>query len=178
MFRVCLSLGGIIALITTLCLTLSRQERPASSTSEISHQLERAAWTCTFSIVAFDPDHKEWGVAVASKYLAVGAVVPWAKAGLGAVATQSYVNVTYGPRGLELLALGKSAEEVVKLLTDADKEKDFRQVGIVDAKGNVASFTGVKCLAWAGHKSGKHYTCQGNILAGEEVVKAMAQTFE
>jgi uncharacterized Ntn-hydrolase superfamily protein len=132
----------------------------------------------TFSIVAFDPDKKEWGVAVASKYLAVGSVVPWAKAGVGAVATQASVNATYGPRGLELLAEGKAPEEVVKVLTDADKGKDFRQLGVIDAKGEVASFTGPKCNPWAGHKTGKNYACQGNILAGEAVVNDMAKAFE
>jgi len=132
----------------------------------------------TFSIVAHDPDKKEWGVGVASKYLAVGAVVPWAKAGAGAIATQSYVNVSYGPRGLEMLAEGKSAEEVIKALTDADKGKDSRQVGIVDAKGNAANFSGKGCVAWAGGKLGTNYTCQGNLLAGEAVVAAMAKAFE
>src|ERR1700731_944864 len=87
-----------------------------------------SSWACTFSIVAYDPDKKEWGVAVASKYLAVGSAVPFAKAGVGAVATQASVNVTYGPRGLERLAEGKSAAEVVKELTDADKGKEFRQL--------------------------------------------------
>ena len=115
---------------------------------------------------------------MASKYLAVGAVVPWAKAGVGAVATQSYVNVSYGPRGLELLAEGKSAEETMKALTDADKSKDHRQAGIVDAKGTPATFTGEKCNAWAGGKTGKYYTCQGNILTGEAVVSAMAKAYE
>jgi uncharacterized Ntn-hydrolase superfamily protein len=132
----------------------------------------------TFSIVAHDPDKKEWGVAVASKYLAVGSAVPFARAGVGAVATQAFVNVSYGSRGLELLAEGKSAEEVLKELTDADKGKESRQVGIIDAKGNVVGFTGKKCNAWAGHKVGKHYTCQGNILKGEEVVTKMAEAFE
>lgn len=132
----------------------------------------------TFSIVAYDPDTKEWGVAVASRVLAVGAIVPWAKAGAGAVATQSLTNVTYGPNGLKLLATGKSAEEVVKELTEADKNKDHRQLGIVDAKGNPAHFTGKRCNAWAGAKSGKHYTCQGNLLAGEKVVEDMARAFE
>ncbi len=117
-------------------------------------------------------------MAVASKVLAVGAVVPWAKADTGAVATQALSNITYGPHGLELLGQGKSAEEVVKILTDEDKGKDRRQVGIVDAKGNVANFTGKGCNAWAGAKSGKHYTCQGNLLAGESVVEDMANAFE
>jgi uncharacterized Ntn-hydrolase superfamily protein len=133
---------------------------------------------CTFSIVAYDPEKQEWGVAVASKFLAVGAVVPWAKAGVGAIATQSHANTTYGPNGLELLSQGKSAEEVIKLLTENDKGKDVRQVGIVDAKGNAATFTGTKCNPWAGGKTGKNYTCQGNILAGETVVNDMAKAFE
>ncbi len=132
----------------------------------------------TFSIAAYDPERKEWGVAVASKYLAVGAAVPWAKAGAGAVATQSLVNTTYGPKGLEMLEKGKSAEEVVKALTEADEGRDSRQLGIVDAKGGVAAFTGKGCNPWAGHKGGKHYTCQGNLLAGEKVIDDMAKAFE
>ncbi|MCI0681785.1 MAG: DUF1028 domain-containing protein [Gemmataceae bacterium] len=132
----------------------------------------------TFSIVAHDPVKQEWGVAVASKYLAVGAVVPWAKAGVGAVATQSYANVFYGSKGLELMAQGKSAADTIKLLTDEDKGKALRQVGIVDAKGEAANFSGDKCNAWAGAKTGKYYTCQGNLLTGEEVVEAMAKAFE
>ncbi len=132
----------------------------------------------TFSIVAYDPKQQEWGVAVASRVIAVGAIVPWAKAGVGAIATQSLANTTYGPKGLELLAQGKSAEEVIKLLTDADKGQAQRQVGIVDARGNPANFTGSKCMAWAGGKTGKHYTCQGNILAGETVIADMAKAYE
>ncbi len=132
----------------------------------------------TFSIVAYDPDSKSWGVAVASKYLAVGSAVPWAKAGSGAVATQSYVNVTLGTQGLELLGKGKSAAEALKELTESDKGKEFRQLGVVDAKGNVANFTGSRCQAWAGAKSGKNYSCQGNLLTGEAVVNDMAKAFE
>ncbi len=139
---------------------------------------QKIALAATFSIAAYDPDKKEWGVAVASKYLAVGSAVPWAKAGVGAVATQSFVNVTYGPEGLALLEKGKTAEETVKALTDADKDKETRQLGIVDAKGEVANFTGSKCIAWAGSKSGKNYTCQGNLLAGKEVTDKMAEAFE
>src|SRR5262249_47475090 len=132
----------------------------------------------TFSIVAHDPDRKEWGVGVASKFLAVGAVVPWAKVDAGAVATQSYANTTYGPGGLEVLARGKSAADVIGALTENDRQKDVRQVGVVDAAGNAANFTGPKCMPWAGARSGKHYTCQGNLLAGEQVVTAMATAFE
>jgi uncharacterized Ntn-hydrolase superfamily protein len=154
-------------------LGLALSVHPKGTSSPLSDPL-----VCTFSIVAFDPDHKEWGVGVASKYLAVGAVVPWAKAGVGAVATQSYVNVTYGPKGLELLAAGKSAEEVVKTLTGADDGRDFRQLGVVDAKGEPATYTGSKCIAFAGGKSGKNYTCQGNILADKAVIEDMAKAFE
>ena len=132
----------------------------------------------TFSIVAYDPDEKEWGVGVASKYLAVGAVVPWAKASVGAIATQSYANTSYGPKGLGLLAQGWSAEVTMKLLTDEDKDKDYRQVGIIDANGNAATFSGSKCSKWAGGKTGKNYACQGNILKGEAVVNDMAKAFE
>jgi uncharacterized Ntn-hydrolase superfamily protein len=132
----------------------------------------------TFSIVAFDPDRQEWGVGVASRVLAVGAVVPYAKAGVGAVATQARTNTGYGPKGLELLGQGKSAQEVLKLLTEEDKLKDVRQVGIVDAKGEAVAFTGAKCGTWAGARTGKHYTCQGNLLAGEAVVTDMAKAFE
>jgi uncharacterized Ntn-hydrolase superfamily protein len=132
----------------------------------------------TFSIVAYDPDQQEWGVAVASKYLAVGSVVPWAKAGVGAVATQAQVNITLGANGLELLAKDMSAEEVIKTLGDGDKQIQVRQLGVVDAKGQAAGFTGKKCAAYAGHKTGKHYTCQGNILAGEAVIDDMVKAFE
>lgn len=133
---------------------------------------------CTFSIVAYDADRKEWGVATASRVLAVGSLVPWAKAGTGAVATQSHVNVTYGPKGLELLAAGKSAEEVVKTLTEADPGRADRQLAVVDKQGNVASYTGKGCTAWAGGKEGKGYVCVGNLLAGEAVIADMAKAFE
>lgn len=132
----------------------------------------------TFSIVGYDPKNGDVGVAVASKFFAVGSVVPWAKAGVGAVATQSFANTTYGPRGLGLMAKGKTPEEVIKELTDSDPQKDRRQVGMVDAKGNVATFTGTGCLPWAGGVTGKHYAAQGNILVGEQVVKAMGEAFE
>ncbi len=132
----------------------------------------------TFSIAAYDPERKEWGVAVASKYLAVGSAVPWAKAGVGAVATQAAVNVTLGPQGLEMLEKGKSAADTIKALTEADSGRLSRQLGIVDAKGDAANFTGERCNAWAGAKSGKHYTCQGNLLAGEKVIEDMAEAFE
>ena len=117
-------------------------------------------------------------MAVASRVLAVGAVVPYAQGGVGAVATQAFANTTYGPKGLALLRKGLTPEQVLKRLLAEDKDREQRQVGIVDAKGRAAAFTGKKCLPWAGHLVGKGYTVQGNILAGEQVVKAMAQAFE
>jgi uncharacterized Ntn-hydrolase superfamily protein len=175
MRRACLLLGGLLLLAAALAFhpeantAVPPQPPPADEPQAVAN---------TFSICAYDPDTKEWGVAVASKYLAVGSAVPWAKAGVGAVATQAAVNVALGPKGLELLEKGKSAEEVVKQLTEEDKGKDARQLGVVDAKGEAANFTGPKCNAWAGAKSGKHYTCQGNLLAGEDVAKDMAAAFE
>ncbi|NLO66756.1 MAG: DUF1028 domain-containing protein [Firmicutes bacterium] len=132
----------------------------------------------TFSIVGFDPETKEWGVAVQSKFVAVGAVCPWAKAGVGAISTQSYANTSFGPRGLELLAAGKSAQEVLDILLASDPGREKRQVGIVDSRGNAATFTGSECHDWAGGVTGENYTAQGNILVSEETVQAMARTFE
>jgi uncharacterized Ntn-hydrolase superfamily protein len=132
----------------------------------------------TFSIVAYDPETQELGVAVQSKFLAVGWLVPWAKAGVGAVATQSYANTTYGPRGLELLAEETSPDEVIKQLTEADDGRARRQVGVIDDQGRAATYTGEECVEWAGGKVGENYAVQGNILAGEEVVTAMAEAFE
>ncbi|MBO0793475.1 MAG: DUF1028 domain-containing protein [Ktedonobacteraceae bacterium] len=132
----------------------------------------------TFSIVARDPERGEWGVAVQSKFLAVGAVVPWAKAGVGAVATQAWANSSYGPRGLELLASGSSAEETLKQLLSDDTGRAARQAGIIGVSGKPASYTGEQCFSWAGGQVGEHYACQGNILVGEETVQAMASTFE
>lgn len=132
----------------------------------------------TFSIVGFDPETKEWGVAVQSKFVAVGAVCPWAKAGVGAISTQSYANTSFGPRGLELLAAGKSAQEVLDILLASDPGREKRQVGIVDSRGNAATFTGSECHDWAGGVTGENYTAQGNILVSEKTVQAMARTFE
>lgn len=131
----------------------------------------------TFSIVAFDPETGDLGVAVQSKFLAVGAVVPYARAGVGAVATQSYANLLYGPRGLDLLAQGLHPQEVIERLTTADPEARLRQVGVVDAQGRAAAFTGEGCFAWAGHRTGKNVAVQGNILTGPETVDAMYETF-
>jgi uncharacterized Ntn-hydrolase superfamily protein len=132
----------------------------------------------TFSIVAFDRETATWGVAVQSKFISVGAVVPVAEAGVGALATQALANVAYGPEGLALLRQGLAAPEVVRRLTEADSGLDERQLGVVDAKGGSASYTGSKCMEWAGHVVGEGFACQGNILFGSEVVHAMARTYE
>jgi uncharacterized Ntn-hydrolase superfamily protein len=134
----------------------------------------------TFSIAAWDADATphEWGVAVASKFLAVGAAVPWAKAGAGAVATQALANLTYGPEGLELLQKGMPSNAVVRMLTGNDDQRQHRQVGVVDATGVAATFTGTECFDWAGGRTGDGYCCQGNILTGPDVVDDMCETFE
>ena len=131
----------------------------------------------TFSIVAYDPDENAWGVAVASKFLAAAALVSWAQAGAGAIATQSYAKVGFGPDGLKLLAEGKSASETLALLLKDDENREQRQVGIVDTRGNVAAHTGKNCHEWAGNKSGQYFTVQGNILTGADVLDAMADSF-
>lgn len=131
----------------------------------------------TFSIVARDPATGELGVAVASRFFAVGSVVPWAKAGVGAVATQSFANTTFGWRGLELLEKGVTPEEVVEILIRNDDDPERRQIGIVSTDGKSATYSGVRCLPWAGGRSGLNYAIQGNILAGETVVTSMEETF-
>jgi uncharacterized Ntn-hydrolase superfamily protein len=131
----------------------------------------------TFSIVACDLERGDWGVAVASKFPAVGSVVPWAKAGVGAIATQAHANVGYGPDGLSLLQESVSAGAAIARLTGADDNRAARQVGVVDASGGAASFTGDECMAWADGMSGDGFACQGNILVGPEVVEAMAQAY-
>jgi uncharacterized Ntn-hydrolase superfamily protein len=136
--------------------------------------------SATFSIVAYDPVTGDLGVAVASRYFAVGAVVPWADAGVGAVATQAGVNVGYGPRALELLRQGLTAQQVMDRLFEEDTfpGKDARQIAIIDAKGNIAVFTGDAANPWRGHVTGKTWSAQGNILVGRHVVDAMGRAFE
>lgn len=131
----------------------------------------------TFSIVAADVEAGDWGIAVASKFPSVGAVVPWARAGVGAVATQSWANTSYGPEGLDLMAAGVEARMTLDRLLAADEGREDRQVGLVDARGRTATFTGKRCMSWAGGMSGDGFACQGNILAGEQVVAAMAGAF-
>ncbi len=132
----------------------------------------------TYSIAAADLEAGQWGVAVQSKFLAVGSVVPWAEPLVGAIATQAYANPRYGPNGLQLLREGLSAQEVVDRLTAVDEDRGQRQLGIVDGKGNAATYTGEECMDWAGGRADNGYAAQGNILVSAETVDALANTFE
>jgi uncharacterized Ntn-hydrolase superfamily protein len=132
----------------------------------------------TFSIVAADLESGDWGVAVASKFPAVGVVVPWARAGVGAVATQSYANTSFGWRGLDLMSEGAGSAEALERLLADDDGREQRQVGLIDAAGEPVTFTGSGCMRWAGGRTGPRYACQGNILVGQEVVDSMADAFE
>jgi uncharacterized Ntn-hydrolase superfamily protein len=132
----------------------------------------------TFSIVGYDGQNGDLGVAVQSKFIAVGSVVPWARAKIGAIATQAATNVSYGPKGLRMLENGLTASEVLRKLLGDDEQNQTRQIAIVDARGQVAVHTGKECMDWAGHIEGEGYSCQGNILTGENVVESMAQAYE
>jgi uncharacterized Ntn-hydrolase superfamily protein len=132
----------------------------------------------TFSIIAYDPDGPMWGAAVASKFLAAGALVTWARANAGAVATQALAKVGFGPLGLDLMASGLSAQETLDRLLENDPSRNQRQVACVDASGRVVAFTGPECMTWAGHWIGHGYACQGNILTGPETLAAMSEAFE
>jgi uncharacterized Ntn-hydrolase superfamily protein len=140
--------------------------------------MAREPIVATYSIVACDQAAGQWGVAVQSKFLAVGSVVPWAEPQVGAIATQSYANPRYGPDGLALLREGRTAEEVIEALTSADEGRDERQLGVVDGSGHAATFTGDACHEWAGGRTGDCYAAQGNILVSEATVDALAATFE
>lgn len=132
----------------------------------------------TFSIIARDVKTGEIGVAVQSKFVAVGSVVPYAEAGVGAVATQAWGNVEYGPNGLKLLSQGKKAADVIQLLINSDPRQGHRQVAVIGLEGNASSHTGKRCLSWAGSKRGEDFSVQGNLLTGPEVVEAMAASFK
>lgn len=132
----------------------------------------------TYSIVAYDPETGQLGVAVQSHWFSVGAIVPWVEAGIGAVATQSFVDVSYGPLGLELMRAGKSPEEALSALLRADKNESVRQVAMIDTKGRVAVHTGKNCIPEAGHCTGNYYSCQANLMLKDTVWKAMAYAYE
>ncbi len=132
----------------------------------------------TFSIAAYDSKNKDFGVAVASKFVAVGSVVPYAQAMIGAVATQAWANVSFGPKGLELLQRGEEARDALEILLGEDVQREDRQVGIVDSLGGAAAHTGKKCFDYAGHIEGEGFCCQGNIITGREVLDAMSGAFQ
>jgi uncharacterized Ntn-hydrolase superfamily protein len=143
-----------------------------------SDKLSLAPPVATFSIAACDLEEGQWGVAVQSKFLAVGSVVPWAEPQVGAIATQAYANPSYGPKGLALLREELGARQVVEQLIAGDDDRNGRQVGVVDASGTGAAWTGSDCLDWAGHRTGPCYSAQGNILVSGATVDALAETFE
>lgn len=157
----------IFVLLTIICISNGYSQ--ILNTEPLAH---------TYSIVARDPATGEMGVAVQSHWFSVGSVVSWAEAGVGAIATQSFVNVSFGPRGLELLKKGKSAQEVVDELIDADEGRDVRQLAIVDAKGNVATYTGSRCIPMAGHVTGDNFSVQANMMLNDTVWPAMATAFK
>ncbi|HLM33172.1 MAG TPA: DUF1028 domain-containing protein [Gaiellaceae bacterium] len=136
-----------------------------------------SALVSTYSIAACDLERGEWGVGVQSKFLAAGSIVPWAEPGVGAVATQALANPRYGPDGLALLRDGRSADETIAALVEADEGRDDRQVGVVDGQGRAATYTGNACLDWAGGKTGPGYAAQGNILVSEKTVAGLVQGF-
>ena len=140
--------------------------------------MARGVRLATYSIVACDLERREWGVAVQSKFLAVGSLVGSAEAEVGAVATQAFANPRYGPDGLALLRDGLSAGQVVERLTSADPGREDRQLGVVDAAGRGATFTGSGCFEWAGGRTGHGYAAQGNILVSQATVDALAEAFE
>jgi uncharacterized Ntn-hydrolase superfamily protein len=132
----------------------------------------------TFSIVGFDPINGDLGIAVHSKFPNVRVTIPFAQAGVGAIATQSYCNTSFGPKGLELLKNGASPQQVIDILVQNDKDRDFRQVGVIDSQGNAANYTGLECFDWAGGYVGENCSVQGNVLAGEKVITSMEQGFQ
>jgi len=157
------------ALILALAAPAFAVTLPAASPSPLAH---------TFSIVARDPATGEMGVAVQSHYFSVGPIVPWAEAGVGAVATQSLVLVDYGPNGLALMKQGMTARQALDSLVKADPHNEGRQVAMVDAKGNVATYTGKTCIPFAGDKSGAQYSCQANLMANDKIWPAMSAAYE
>ncbi|HSQ36029.1 MAG TPA: DUF1028 domain-containing protein [Candidatus Binatia bacterium] len=159
---------GMSALILVSNLFVGAQPPPAAPLRPIA----------TYSIVAYDPASGQMGVAVQSHWFSVGSTVTWAEAGIGAVATQSFVEPAYGPLGLQLLRAGKTAREALTALLTVDAHKEVRQVAMVDVRGDVAVHTGAKCIAAAGHRQGVHYSCQANMMEKDTVWTAMATAFE
>ncbi len=158
-----------ITIIALLTITIINSAQTYKSTSPLAH---------TYSIVAYDPDREEIGVAVQSHWFSVGSLVAWGEGGVGVIATQSFVNPSFGPRGLELLRKGKTPQEAVDELIKSDEGREVRQLAICDAKGNVATWTGNNCIKSAGHIIGKNFSVQANMMLNEKVWPAMASAFE
>jgi len=163
-------IGAVYVIL--ICAAARAESRVPSSESRPNGPL-----VSTFSIVARDPSNGDLGVAVQSKFPNVRVAVPYARAGVGAVATQSFSNSDFGTKGLQLLELGARPQEVLSIIGRDDKDLDDRQVGIVDASGRSATFTGKKCFDWAGGRTGENYAIQGNILVSEATVAAMEKAF-
>lgn len=162
--------------LTLFCLAAAVGSAPTAEAEPITPELRRPV--ATYSIVARDGKTGDFGVAVQSHWFQVGAVVPWAEAGVGAVATQSFVEVSYGPEGLALMKQGLSAQEALDRLVKADEERDVRQVAMIDAKGRVAAWTGPKCIRAAGHATGDGFSVQANLMDKDTVWPAMKKAFE
>ena len=169
--HICISSTSIPVLAALFLAVVCVLAPPAFDTAAAAEPV------ATFSIVGYDPATGDLGVAVQSKFFAVGSVVPWARSGVGAIASQAYGNTTFGPLGLAMLEKGMSVEAAMESLLVRDPDAAQRQVGIVDAAGRSFAYTGDECMAWAGHESGPSFTAQGNILVGEETVAAMAAAF-
>ena len=166
---------GFIWALLTFMLTA---EQMKSDDKVLDARQDLQPLIATFSVVAFDPLTGDLGVAVQSKFFGVGTVVPWAKANVGAVATQSYANITYGPEGLSLLEQNIHPKVALMQLTNSDNDNAYRQVSMIDASGRTSSFTGSRCNDWAGHIAGPNFAVQGNLLAGQAVVEGMAKAFK
>jgi uncharacterized Ntn-hydrolase superfamily protein len=164
--------------IWALLIFMLTAEQMKSDDKLLDAVQDRQPLIATFSIVAFDPLSGDLGVAVQSKFFGVGTVVPWAKANVGAVATQSYANITYGTEGLSLLEQSIHPKVALMQLTNSDNDNAYRQVSMIDASGRTSSFTGSRCNDWAGHIAGPNFAVQGNLLAGQAVVEGMAKAFE
>ncbi len=174
--NLCLHVGeGFIWALLTFMLTA---EQMKSDDKVLDARQDLQPLIATFSVVAFDPLTGDLGVAVQSKFFGVGTVVPWAKANVGAVATQSYANITYGPEGLSLLEQNIHPKVALMQLTNSDNDNAYRQVSMIDASGRTSSFTGSRCNDWAGHIAGPNFAVQGNLLAGQAVVEGMAKAFK
>ena len=163
-----MKINAIMILLVLFCL-IELSAQVYNSNEPLAH---------TFSIVARDPETGEMGVAVQSHWFSVGSLVAWGEAGVGVVATQSFVNPSFGQRGLELLKKGMTAQEAVDLLISEDEGRDVRQLAIVDSKGNSAGYTGAKCISEAGNKVGDNYSVQANMMLTNQVWGAMSEAFE